>query len=117
MEGEKVKVYYNLHKKCLSVQTKTTKGWRVTEYTDNICLKDVEFKVSESGRKRVLKQKKKNVHAFVIGTVCHESELINYPQTKVVYDPYVGPNFCIKGTNELIFKCREVQINGKEIYV
>lgn len=117
MNHEKVRVYYNLHKKCLSIQTKTIAGWRVTDYTDNICLKDVEFKVSESGRQRVLKQKKKNVHAFVIGTVCHESEFINLPQTRVVYDPYVGPNFCIKEFNEPIFKCKEVQINGKGIYV
>ncbi len=42
---------------------------RVIGYTESVNLEDVEFKVSEAGRQRLLREKRKNVHAFAIGTV------------------------------------------------
>jgi len=39
--GEKVMVYYNLHKKTFSVKHKN----KVVAHTDNLVLKDVEFRV------------------------------------------------------------------------
>ena len=39
----KVRVYFNLHKKCWSIQNYTTR--RVIGHADTVILKDVEFKV------------------------------------------------------------------------
>lgn len=64
-----VRVYRNLHRHCLSVQTRTPKGWRVTNHVQAITLDDVTFKVSEAGRQRCLREGRKNVHAFAIGTL------------------------------------------------
>jgi len=89
----KVRVYRNLHKKCLSVQTMTKKGWRVTKHVQSICLKDVSFKVSEAGRQRVLKEKRKNVHALVEG---YEADSFEGSSSQVSYNPYVSSHFFLK---------------------
>ena len=64
----KVFVYFNLHKKVWSVKALEgpNKG-KVIEHTTNINIANAKFKVSEAGRQRVLKEKKKNVHAGVTG--------------------------------------------------
>lgn len=58
------RVYYNLHKRKLSIQEKRVndsgkKVWKVVRHADSIFLEDVKFKVSEVGRQRVIKEKKK----------------------------------------------------------
>ena len=85
-----VRVYYNLHKHTFSIQHKTSKGWRVRDYADEVMLKDVTFKVSEAGRQRVIREGRKNVHAYVIGTLVDE-----LPETprKITYNPYRFSSF------------------------
>lgn len=65
--GQRVEVYRNLHKECWSVRDAKTK--RVLGHCRNIALNDVSFHVSEAGRQRVLRNKQKNVHAYITGTV------------------------------------------------
>ena len=64
----KVFVYFNLHRKLFSVKALEgpDKG-KVIGHTTYLWLKDVTFKVSEAGRQRVLREKRKNVHAGVVG--------------------------------------------------
>lgn len=88
----KVRVYYNLHKNMLSVQSKVESGWRVIAHEESVALRDVRFKVSEAGRQRVIKEKKKNVHAFIEGTMVQGNERIS-ADTPVSYNPYRGPFF------------------------
>jgi hypothetical protein len=70
LKGKQVQVYRNLHKDRYSVRCKKTK--RVIAHVREIVLKDVKLKVSQAGRDRVLKEQKKNVHAFV------EGEIVDY---------------------------------------
>lgn len=94
--GKRVRVYRNLHKNCMSVQTYTPgKGWRVFAHLIGLNLKDVEFKVNETGRQRVLREKKKNVHAYVVGTVSWEY-VNRFGQKDVNYNPYKAPTFTTK---------------------
>jgi hypothetical protein len=58
-------VYFNLHKKLWSVKSRKTR--RVLFHAAVVLLYDCEFKVSQAGRKRVLKDKRKNVHAGIAG--------------------------------------------------
>ena len=89
---DRVRVYRNLNKKCLSVQSWVEgKGWRVTDHVQHIFLDNASFKVSEAGRKRVLDQKRKNVHAFIIGDRVEQPK--KTPTEKVRYNPYVSHNF------------------------
>ena len=65
-----VRVYRNLHTGTMSVQKyyKGT-GWRLLGHADNLTLINVQFCVNQNGRTRVLKERSKNVHAYIIGTL------------------------------------------------
>ncbi len=56
---KKVRVYRNLHRKCISVK----QGGIVRCWTTNVVLKDCKFIISKAGQKRVRDEKRKNVHA------------------------------------------------------
>jgi len=66
----KVFVYWNLHKGCYSVKDITpgshTYG-KVVARQSEVLLSDVQGKVSEAGRQRVLREGRKNVHAGLVG--------------------------------------------------
>lgn len=68
----RVFIYRNLNRKGIVFSLKALDGPHkglVYGYASEILLKDVAFEVSESGRQRVLRDKKKNVHAGVEGTI------------------------------------------------
>lgn len=46
------RIYYNLHKKCWSVQERSANGWRVSRHESWILAFDCKFKISGAGRKR-----------------------------------------------------------------
>lgn len=65
----KVRVYKNLNRDCLSVQTFVDQKWRVVAYADSVELRDVKFHVSKPGREWVLARGAKTVHAWAEGTL------------------------------------------------
>ena len=84
---KKVRVYRNLHKKCVSVK----QGSIVRCHATNVVLYDCKFIVSEAGQKRVREEGKKNVHAFIEGYVVPASkslELLDFGWETVYYNPY-----------------------------
>jgi hypothetical protein len=91
----KVYVYFNLHRKCFSIKAlEGPKKGRVVAHRDKVLLYGGTFKVSEAGRQRVLRERKKNVHAGVVGewvgSVDDELtiERIVYNGTPITYNPY-----------------------------
>lgn len=88
--GDKVKVYRNLNngKWSILAMAGEFKG-KVVAHFDNLCLSEVSFKISEAGRARVLREKRKNVHAYAIGSIVSvgQAELCDDSQF-VTYDPY-----------------------------
>ena len=112
----KVRVYFNLHKKLYSVQEKVDGRWKVVEHTNNINLVNATFKVSEAGRQRILRENKKNVHAYIVGerwpfipkSFCYRDE--------VSYNPYKAAHFIVKDLELPLDKAKYVQItDGKVI--
>ena len=87
-------VYFNLHKKCWSVR----QSGRVVDHTNEILLKDCRFMVSQAGRERVLRDKRKNVHAGVSGYVVDSFGRGGWAGlTKIVtYNPYRYKTFVSK---------------------
>ena len=86
----KVEVYFNLHKRVFSVRS--CKTGRVIHHTKNVHIRDPQFVVREGGRQRVLRERKKNVHAFVRGYAtyfedCPTLDTIGYNPFK--YDSFV----------------------------
>lgn len=85
-----VKIYKNLHNGLFSVMQNNL----VVAHIESFILNNVIFKVNESGRQKVLKEKRKNVHAFVTGyieTINVESDVINSSQVR--YNPYISNTF------------------------
>jgi len=99
-KNKRVYVYFNLHKKVWSVR----QSGKVVEHTKDIMLKDCRFLVSEAGRKRVLREKKKNVHAGVSGYVVDRIPDIVYEScTHLQYHPYINKGFVsIKDPHEIV---------------
>lgn len=88
-----IKAYWNLHKKCWSVMN--SKG-RVIKHCDYLILRNCTFIVRPAGRERVLKTKRKNVHAFIKGEEYEPPEL-PLRDKRVRYNPYENPFFTLDG--------------------
>ena len=102
----KVFVYFNLHKRLFSVKSLegANKG-RVIGHSHSIVLGHTQFKVSEAGRQRVLRERKKNVHAGVAGTLIDVGTIGEMFKGDVVtYNPYKYNTFVKKFTNNPVFK-------------
>jgi len=110
----KVRVYYNLHKRRLSVQEKVNGRWKVVNHVDTIHLKNVDFRVSQAGRQRVLQQKRKNVHAFIIGEPTNELDPTQHQYQIVGYNPYVRERFY--DGSKYVDKADAVIINNRIVY-
>lgn len=84
---DRVRVYYNLHKRCFSIQDYKT--GLVTKHTNQLNLSNAMFVVRKSGNERVRSEGKKNVHAFVNGIVNDKQDYTKVGVSyKVRYNPY-----------------------------
>tara|TARA_R100001082_G_scaffold98289_3_gene66518 strand:+ start:3282 stop:3878 length:597 start_codon:yes stop_codon:yes gene_type:complete len=89
---DRVRVYYNIHKKCFSVQDYKT--GLVKRHARNISLTNAMFVVRKSGNERVKSEGKKNVHAFVNGIVVNRyAKIDNEFCFPVRYNPYTMDYF------------------------
>lgn len=95
------RVYFNLHKKLFSIQQKIHGRWKVIEHTSSLQMENVTFKVYEAGRQRVLKQKRKNVHAYVIGKIKFNSPSLLGRFEFVSYNPYKADKFKTSDLNDI----------------
>ena len=66
---DRVKVYFNLNLDCLSVID--TETGLLYCHAHRIEIHNAEFRVQPAGRERVIREKRKNVHAYIIGD-CHD---------------------------------------------
>ena len=115
--GQKVMVYRNLHNGLWSI--KDVKSDLVLGYAEEVTLKGLPksnnkkarrtFHVIESGRQKVLKEKKKNVHAYVIGYL--ENFTYEALDKVVYYNPYKVSQFVAEGTP--IYDANRVSMNCK----
>jgi hypothetical protein len=91
-----VYVYRNLHTKGYSIK----QSGKVVAHAKRLCVSNCKFIVSESGRQRVIKEKQKNVHAFIkgtyttsgMGTTAEKNDL----PVEITYNPYTDNSFVTK---------------------
>lgn len=62
-------------------------------HSPQVVLHDATFKVSEAGRQRVLRERRKNVHAGVAGTLVSMALPSIISDKQVRYNPYKGATF------------------------
>jgi hypothetical protein len=115
-------IYRNLHKDCFSLRYKGI----VTRHFNTAYLGSVDFKVNQKGRLNVLRDKQKNVHAFV---TCETSSIEFFDNTifdnaylakyyiEVTYNPYLGDSFVTKVGNWKIRKASNVVLFDNKIYI
>lgn len=118
MNNQRVEVYYNLHKKCLSVRPI---GGKVS-HTNSILMENVKFSVQPAGRRKVLAEKRKNVHAFVRGNHVDDMDKLRAASESqdwnaVYYNPYKHDTFICLETEEPIYAANECLIIDKYIFV
>ena len=98
---QKVRVYWNLHKKVWSVQD--CKSGKVVTHRQFITIRDAKFVVRKGGQKRVRQEGKKNVHAFAVGYVDDQYNIDNikakpnprFNWDRVTYNPYKHDYFML----------------------
>lgn len=122
---DRVEAYYNLHKKCLSYRPS---GGRV-RHARGMILNDVSLTVQPAGRERVLREKRKNVHAFVRGVPAWvagvDDDLDDYTPDnmdrqgyrKITYNPYKYDSFVFADTHEPVRKVSQVVIVDRQIWM
>ena len=108
--NKNVEVYYNLRKKCLSVR----KRGLVIDHVSSILLKNAEFVVQPAGRRNVLKEKRKNVHAYVRGERVAVASFDGKSE-RITYNPYKNKSFVSVETGKPVYKKAIVAITGKDI--
>jgi len=108
--GKPVRVYRNLHKDCWSVQHKGL----VVVHADIVELKRFKFLVHHGGYERFQAEKRKNVHAFVVGELASINVKLPVDNSiEVTYNPRKSPLF---HTTQPLFKGRELYFDGNEVF-
>lgn len=105
MDGLIVQVYRNLHKNKWSVKY----NGKVIAHMDELVLKDCVFRVQKAGRARVLKEKRKNVHAYIKGTIVYDGALVDAHDA--TYNPYKADHFFLKKSKKRLDNADYVLFN------
>lgn len=88
-------------------------------YENTLTLQNVTFRVSEAGRQRVLRERKKNVHAYVVGTLmgsrgCWEPG----PEwIRISYNPYKGNYFYDVKDGKEVKQAREAIFGERYVWI
>ena len=113
---QKVRVYWNLHKKCWSIQD--CKSGLVIDHRKGVVLEG-NFVVRKGGQKRVRQEGKKNVHAFVRGNYeCVQNMLEelgkDYNKKELTYNPYKYDSFVDGSTYQPVKKSKWARLIKKD---
>ena len=125
------RIYKNLHRNCLSIKSKGL----VVGYCDAVTILEPRFITSEAGRQRVIKERAKNVHAYIEGCLSDIQGLIlkdgrsviempsktpSAPaQGVITYIPYEHTGFVDKATGALLeddLRAVRLDIEGENLY-
>jgi len=94
---------------------KDIKTNRVILHLDNVFLFNCEFKVSQKGRERVIREKKKYVHAGVVGSLYNE-DANGSDFVQVRYNPYVNQSFVDNDGKEINKADMVALLNTGKVY-
>lgn len=90
-KGTYVEVFWNLHKNCWSVRRKG----RLWFHATTLILKDAKFAVQPAGNRKVRETGRKNVHAFVRGTIVGIDQIMPAFRRAVRYNPFKDTTFVL----------------------
>ena len=110
---DRVKVYMNLKLGCLSVLNAKTN--LLYCHAHRIDLANAKFRVQQAGRQRVLRDKRKNVHAYVVGDfmdIDASRDVVSVQDgwKSAHYDPYKKGHFVDEFANKPVHEAHRVVI-------
>ncbi len=113
--GQRVEVYRNLKfRDRIVYSVRDAKTGLVLGHAENLLLSRCKFIVRQVGRERVLREKKKNVHAWIEGSFgiihCGDDMIFN-DGIGVRYNPYTNSEFEMADCGEPIYKANVVWID------
>lgn len=111
--GQRVDVYKNLHLEN-GYSIRCSKTGLVLAHCSTVLIKNASFHVSESGRQKTVKEKRKRVHAYVRGELAAINTL--FPKDFVIYNPYLTEFFLDSETRDPIHEADEVFFMGRHAY-
>ena len=113
----RVFVYYNLHKQVWSIKAlEGPQKGLVIGHSPTVLLQDAAGKVSQAGRQRVLRERRKNVHAGIVGTLVHTGTEGYFPSQEVTYNPYKYETFVDKDTLEPYGGSQFAYMDNRRVY-
>ena len=114
------RVYRNLHKGNFSIQSyqQEKRGYRVTDRASIAVFENCSFKIYETGRQKVIREKKKGVHAYVEPkSYKHLDERMDVSKFReIYYNPYKHDSFVYKDTLEKVEKVARVLAQDNKLY-
>lgn len=126
MLDRNVFIYRNLTKGCWSVRaTDGLEKGRVIGHVRTFCVNRPGFKVSEAGRQRVLRERRKNVHAGVTGTLIsyrgmnnmnYGVEVPTLGWDRISYSPYLREYFYQFSTERQVISCEMIFGTIRDLY-
>ncbi|WLR49574.1 hypothetical protein LC065_20230 (plasmid) [Halobacillus litoralis] len=116
-QGERVEVYYNLHKGGFSIKSldknSPDKG-KVVAYSSEVKLEGASFHVNENALSKILAENRKRVYAVVRGYYMGNSVQAELDEhTPVKINPYTCPKFTCKETGNIMDKADSVIFHGR----
>ena len=114
--GQQVEVYRNLNKgRVFSIRDKKTN--LVVAIGDKFKIENVKCTVREGGRQRVIREKRKAVHAFLIGTFTGGCEFDLDECQELYYDPYTLDSFVNKDNGKKITSVDIIYFDNGRAYI
>ena len=115
--GSKIRIYRNLNNGTMSIQVKDNKSWKVVGHVTNAIVRDVRFHIQEGGRQRVIREQRKNVHAWGEGILIGQFSDSVVAPIALGYDPYTNATFVQRGTKNAIAKCSYLVVRNNLVFV
>lgn len=115
--GSKVRIYRNLNNGTMSIQVKDSKSWKVVGHVTNAIVRDVKFHIQEGGRQRVIREQRKNVHAWGEGILVGQFDNSVVAPIALGYNPYTNSTFVERGTTNAIAKCSYLVVRNNLVFV
>lgn len=89
---------------------------RVIKHARSLVLRDCKCKVSKAGRARVLREKRKNVHAGIEGTLVDQVPCLRLAE-QVTYNPYKYETFVKVSTLAEVHQATWMRFADKRLYM
>lgn len=113
-----VRVFRNFKHDCYSV----LQDGKLKLVAKQVRLVNVEFRIRETGRQRMIRDQRRNVHAFAVGTLvdfAHPSEgrdLDSLSGRSAIYDPHQFNSFVDQETQAPLREASVVQMDERGLF-